>query len=234
VGLAATKSMEQRAMYMQMMVLAKMGGLTDKSIGQAVGVSEASVSRALTSLEGKRMIADMCDMRAKEFHVRAMDRIQQVQGQQVENLIDIANNSDNDRVRLSAITDILDRAGTKVQEEKVMGDAPFIQVNIANIESKHTEGLMPTTLVKGIESFDAEFEEVMENGSEDRDRFSSVQQAFNWPEPEQELGGGAEDDLERGLGGWDGDRKEGDEQEISIDAGASDFLVALAGRIEDE
>jgi hypothetical protein len=142
-----------------------------------------------------------------------LDRLHEVQSDMVEELIGIARQGESERVRLSAITDILDRAGTKVVAEKVELDRPFIQVNIANMDSRHTEGLMPTTLVEALASdeatyleLDADGEEVTPNGSQSSGS-EQGQQDPNWSDAEQarEGRGDAEQRAEPGEGmGEDG------------------------------
>jgi hypothetical protein len=172
--------------------MARLAGLGAAEIGTMFAQSRSSVLRTLGSIEGKRMLADLMEVRVKAFHEKAMDRLHAVQGEMVEELIFLAKEGESERNRLSAITNILDRAGTKVTEQQVNQQAPFIQVNIANMDSKHLDGMMPTSLVEGMQADNAilnEVEEVIDNGSESRDGVEGSEN-LDWAENQQSWQGG--------------------------------------------
>jgi len=195
--------------------MARMAGLAAEEVGRMFNQSRTSVLRTLDSIEGKRMMADLMEVRVKAFHEKAMDRIHEVQGDMVEELIAVAKHGESERNRLSAITSILDRAGTRVTAEQVNQQAPFIQVNIANMESNHTDGMMPTSLVEGMQSDHAtyhNFEEVNDDGSEDRNAEQGSEDS-DWSENQQAWEGGF--DVKQSSEGSPGVDASGTEQEIN-------------------
>jgi hypothetical protein len=222
MGRGHNKDPQMLKMYLQQMVLAQIGGLDHVTIGKLVNLSAGTVGKVLKTLEAKRMRADMMEKRDRDFHDKAMDRIMAVQGDMSEIVINIAHHAENDRVRLSAAIDMLDRGATKVKEEKVTDDSPFIQVNIANIETKHTEGLMPTNLVEGVMPVEAIFQEEVIDSNGKSNRSIEGEHTLNGAEDQQgredssSIGGSSEGRAEQ-------DRIAGDQQEVGGEDGETMF-----------
>lgn len=132
-------------------------GHTNVEIAQMLGLGGGNnelgghgggVSKALKSPEGKKLYTEMRSEQLKLIHETVVGKAFQVAEEMLDGEIEIARKSENEQTKLRAIQDVLDRIGMRKQEDAVIEQTPFIQVNI-QMNKEEKEGLMPVRLAQG-------------------------------------------------------------------------------------